>query len=89
VPVEDISRFETELLDHMRAKHKDILNEIRETKKLSDETADKLSEVVDHFKKGFGTSSGTSVVPDAHVEAMDEQDVEKESVRVRVPPPQN
>ncbi len=39
------------------------------------------------FKKGFATTDGSSVVPDAHVEAMEEADVEKESVQVRKPAP--
>ena len=37
------------------------------------------------FKKGFATTDGSSVVPDEHVDAMDEEDVEKESVKVRKP----
>jgi F-type H+-transporting ATPase subunit alpha len=39
------------------------------------------------FKRGFATSDGSSVVPDAHVAAMDEADVEKEAVQVRKPAP--
>ena len=56
-------------------------------KKLSEEAEDKLASIVDDFKKGFATTDGSSVVPDAHVEAMDEADVEKESVQVRKPAP--
>src|SRR6202047_1241792 len=37
VPVEDVSRFESELLDHVRASEADILTQIRETGKLGDE----------------------------------------------------
>jgi F-type H+-transporting ATPase subunit alpha len=36
VPVEDVRRFETELLDHMRASEDKILAGIRDTQKLSD-----------------------------------------------------
>jgi F-type H+-transporting ATPase subunit alpha len=84
VPVEDISRFEGEFLDHMRASHEDIFKEIRESRKLTDKTSDKLTEAVNQFKKGFSTTSGESVVPDEHVEALDE---DKEAVKVRKPPP--
>jgi F-type H+/Na+-transporting ATPase subunit alpha len=87
VPVEDVRRFETEFLDHMRAAHEDILKEIRETKQLSEETEDKLTDVINQFKKGFATSDGSSAVPDEHVSAMAEEDVEKESVKVRKPAP--
>jgi F-type H+-transporting ATPase subunit alpha len=87
VPVEDVRRFETEFLDHMRAAHEDILKEIRETKQLSEQTEDKLTDVINQFKKGFATSDGSSAVPDEHVDAMDEGDLEKESVKVRKPAP--
>jgi len=87
IPVEDVKRFETEFLDHMRASHAEILKEIRETKQLTEETEEKLAAIIDQFKRGFATSDGSSAVPDSHVEAMDEEDLEKESVKVRKPPP--
>jgi F-type H+/Na+-transporting ATPase subunit alpha len=87
VPVEDVSRFETELLDHIRASHDDILTDIRESQKLSDEASDKLTEAINQFKKGFAATGGGSVVPDEHVEALDEQELGKEAVKVRKPPP--
>ena len=87
VPVEDVSRFETELLDHIRASHKDILDDIRESKALSDETSDKLTDAINQFKKGFAATGGGSVVRDEHVEALDEEQLGKEAVKVRKPPP--
>jgi F-type H+/Na+-transporting ATPase subunit alpha len=87
VPVEDVRRFETELLDHMRASEEKILATIRDTQKLTDETADSLTEVINHFKNGFAASGGGSVVPDEHVEAMDAEELEKESVKVKKPAP--
>ena len=87
VPVDDVRRFETEFLDHVRGSHEEIFDDIRESKKLSDETADKLEDVINQFKRGFDTSDGSSAVPDEHADAMDEQDVGKESVKVRKPPP--
>jgi F-type H+-transporting ATPase subunit alpha len=87
VPVADVGRFELEFLDHIRASHPEILKEIRESKQLSDELSDKLTELVDQFKKGFATTDGSSVVPDEHVDAMDEADEGKESVQVRKPAP--
>jgi F-type H+/Na+-transporting ATPase subunit alpha len=88
VPVEDVRRFETELLDHMRASEEKILATIRDTQKLTDETADALTEVINHFKKGFAATGGGSVVPDEHVEALDEAELEKESVKVKKPAPE-
>ncbi len=53
VPVEDVRRFEQEFLEHVKASHEDILKEIRETKKLSEEAEEKLDDVINEFKKGF------------------------------------
>ena len=85
VPVEDVRRFETELLDHMRASEEKILTTIRDTQKLTDETAEELEKVINNFKKGFAASGGGSVVPDEHVAAMAEEELEKESVKVKKP----
>ncbi|WP_204806765.1 F0F1 ATP synthase subunit alpha [Mycobacterium riyadhense] len=87
VPVEDVRRFETELLDHMRASEEKILQEIRESQKLTDENADALTEVIQNFKKGFAATGGASVVPDEHVEALDEEKLAKEAVQVKKPAP--
>src|SRR5882724_3374837 len=87
VPTEDVRRFETELLDHLRASDKGILSDIRETQKLSEETENKLVEAINQFKKGFAASDGSSVVRDEHVDALADEDLEKESVKVRKPAP--
>jgi F-type H+-transporting ATPase subunit alpha len=87
VPVEDVGRFEAELLDHLRASEADILKGIRESQKLTDELSDKLVEAINHFKKGFAGTGGVSVVPDEHVEALDEAELGKEAVKVRKPAP--
>ena len=55
-------------------------------KKLPEETEEKLNDVINEFKKGFSATDGSSVVVnEAESEAMDEEDVEKESVKVRKP----
>ena len=88
VPVEDVKRFEAEFLENVKASHDDILKNIRETKKLPEEAEEKLVEVVNDFKKGFAATDGSSVVDnEAEAEALDPDDVEKESVKVRKPAP--
>ena len=87
VPVADVSRFESEFIEHLKASNSPVLGEIKTSQKLSDETAASLERIVADFKKGFATTDGSSVVPDAHVAAMDEADVEKEAVQVRKPAP--
>jgi F-type H+/Na+-transporting ATPase subunit alpha len=87
VPVEDVRRFETEFLDHLRASADGILSEIRESQKLAEEAENKLTEAVNEFKKGFAATGGGSVVPDEHVEALDEGKLAKEAVQVHKPAP--
>jgi F-type H+/Na+-transporting ATPase subunit alpha len=88
VPVEDVRRFETELLDHIRASEEKILTGIRESQKLTDETSDALVKVIDNFKKGFAATGGGSVVPEEHAEPLDEDELGKESVKVNKPAPE-
>jgi F-type H+-transporting ATPase subunit alpha len=87
VPVADVSRFEGEFLEHLRASNSTVLSDIKTSQKLTEDTEVALTEAVADFKRGFATSDGSSVVPDAHVAAMDEADVEKEAVKVRKPAP--
>ena len=87
VPVADVSRFEAEFIEHLSGANSGILTEIRTSQKLSEDTEASLTEAVADFKRGFATSDGSSVIPDAHVAAMDEADVEKEAVHVRKPAP--
>ena len=87
VPVEDVQKFEREFLEHVKGSQEGILKEIPESKKLSEELEEKLVKVVNDFKKGFDTTDGSSVVRDEHVDAMDDDDVEKESVKVKKPKP--
>ncbi|OBG06608.1 F0F1 ATP synthase subunit alpha [Mycolicibacter sinensis] len=87
VPVEDVARFESEFLDHIRASESDILAGIRESKKLSEEATEQLVASIGQFKKGFAATDGSSVVPDERVEALDEDELAKEAVQVRKAPP--
>ncbi|HME78161.1 MAG TPA: F0F1 ATP synthase subunit alpha [Mycobacterium sp.] len=87
VPVEDVRRFESEFLDHLRASEGGILSEIRESQKLTEDMENKLVETINEFKKGFAATGGGSVVPDEHVEALDEEKLAKEAVRVHKPAP--
>ncbi|ARU50446.1 F-type H+-transporting ATPase subunit alpha [Cellulosimicrobium cellulans] len=78
VPVEDVRRFESELLDHLR-RNTDVLSTIAETGKLSDETEAQLSSAVDVFRSGFLTGDGTPLVGgDTEDEA--ETEIEQEQI---------
>jgi F-type H+-transporting ATPase subunit alpha len=53
IEVEQIGRFETELLSEVRGAHSDILSTIRDSGQLSNETDAKLTAVLDEFAKKF------------------------------------
>jgi F-type H+-transporting ATPase subunit alpha len=84
VPIEDIRRFESEFLDHIKRTAPEVLETIRETGKFEDDTATKLKDLIKEFKKGFETSNHGLLVQEETVEAIDESDVEQEKItRVR------
>jgi F-type H+-transporting ATPase subunit alpha len=53
VRLEDISRFEKEIISYMNVHHKEIMDEILNTKNLSDELQQKLKEIIKNFLKTF------------------------------------
>jgi F-type H+-transporting ATPase subunit alpha len=84
VPIEDIRRFESELLDHIKRNESGLLETIRETGKFDDDAATKLKDLIKDFKQGFETTSHGLLVEEETVEAIDEGDVEQEKItRVR------
>jgi F-type H+-transporting ATPase subunit alpha len=88
VPVADIRRFESEFLDNVRRNHEGAFAEIRDTGKLSDENIERLKSITADFKKQFTASDGSSVVPkEEQAEALGEDEVEQETVKVNKPAP--
>jgi F-type H+-transporting ATPase subunit alpha len=83
VPVEDIRRFESELIDYIRRSHGGIFTGIRETNALGDDTETALKDAIAEFKKGFETTSH-GYLGQEKAEAIDEESVEQEKItRVR------
>jgi F-type H+-transporting ATPase subunit alpha len=79
VPVDDVLRFERELLDHLRH-HGDVLRNIRETKNFDDDTAAALREQIAEFKKGFQTSEGKLLAGREEHVALEEEEVTQEQI---------
>ncbi|MCU1408305.1 MAG: synthase subunit alpha [Microbacteriaceae bacterium] len=81
VPVEDVLRFERELLDHL-ARNTNVLTTLRETNVLSDETVATLNAEVDRFKLEFQTGEGKSLasVGKEQFEAIAVEDVNQEKI---------
>ncbi|WGW10487.1 F0F1 ATP synthase subunit alpha [Saxibacter everestensis] len=73
VPVADVLRFESELLDHL-SRHTEVLTTIRETKKLEDDTISAIEAALADFKAGFQTSEG------GHLGSEEQEAAEAEEV---------
>ncbi len=87
VPIEDVRRFETEFLDHLKRQRSGVLDAIRETSELSDDSLTALKDAMEEFRAGFEKSDGEMlVVPDA-VEPLTEEETGQETIARRVPPP--
>ncbi len=81
VPVEDVSRFESEFLDYVKRSHGDVLDAIRESGKFEDSSAETLESAYESFLDQFETSEGHSIKPGSEqVEALDDEDVEQEQI---------
>ncbi|HNP15918.1 MAG: F0F1 ATP synthase subunit alpha [Cryobacterium sp.] len=61
VPVEDILRFERELLDHL-ARHTKVLDTLRDSNVLDDKTVATLDKEIDKFKLQFQTGEGKPLI---------------------------
>jgi F-type H+-transporting ATPase subunit alpha len=81
VPLEDILRFERELLDYL-GRNTGILTTLRETNVLSDDTVAELTAAVDTFKREFQTGEGKSLASVGREEfvATKAEDVNQEKI---------
>ncbi len=94
VPVEDVPRFERDFLEAVKHNAPQVLSDIHESGKLSDDASDRIVEEIEKFKKGFSTSGGDAVTGE-HTEPGDEADAPMsaedegaESVRTHRPEPE-
>jgi F-type H+/Na+-transporting ATPase subunit alpha len=81
VPIEDVARFNREFLESLRHKNEGILAEIRDTGQWNDDLAERVTNAMNEFKKGFTTSEGKPLL-EAEAEAMSEDEVGQETVKV-------
>jgi F-type H+-transporting ATPase subunit alpha len=78
VPVEDVLRFERELLDYL-GRNTEVLNTLRDTNVLDDDTVSKLDAAVDQFKLEFQTGEGAALGSE-QVEELPVEDVNQEKI---------
>ena len=81
VPTEDVRRFEREFLDHLR-RNSQVLDTIRETRDLGDDTGAALEEQMAAFIRGFSTGEGKPLVQAGREESVPlaDEDVEQEQI---------
>jgi F-type H+-transporting ATPase subunit alpha len=78
VPIEDVGRFETGFLEYLRRQHPGVLDTIRETLDLTEDTITALKDAIEDFRKGFETSSGELLGgEDEPAEALEAEGQEK------------
>ncbi|KQM14269.1 ATP synthase subunit alpha [Plantibacter sp. Leaf171] len=78
VPVEDVLRFERELLDYL-GRNTEVLTTLRDTNVLDDDTVSKLDAAVDQFKLEFQTGEGAALGSE-QVEELPVEDVNQEKI---------
>ncbi|MCW2132638.1 MULTISPECIES: F0F1 ATP synthase subunit alpha [Crystallibacter] len=81
VPIEDINRFETEFLQHLRHRSS-VLTTIAQTNLLEDSTVQELDQQITEFKKGFFGEGDNQLVGAGREEydALAEEAVDQEKI---------
>lgn len=82
VPVEDVRRFESELLEHLQDTQPAVFEQIDGGVAFSDESKAALKSATANFKKSFQTSEGAPLASEAPVEALDEDELKKQQITV-------
>ncbi len=83
VPVEDVRRFDAELLEDLHRNSSEVYSDIEGGKALSEDNQKALVEATNNFKEGFTASDGSRVVNEADAEALDSDEVDHEKVTVK------
>jgi F-type H+/Na+-transporting ATPase subunit alpha len=86
VPIEDISRFETDFIDFLKRTHPGVLQAIRETRDLTEDTVTTLKDAIEEFRRGFETSTGELLGADDQAPPLEEEG--QETIARRVPKPE-
>ncbi|MDD7587433.1 MAG: F0F1 ATP synthase subunit alpha [Corynebacterium glucuronolyticum] len=82
VPVEDIRRFEAEMLEYMHQNAADVYEQIDGGVPLSDDSQQALVAKTTDFKLQFQTTDGTPVINEPPVDPLKEEDLKKNTITV-------
>ncbi|RIK15286.1 MAG: F0F1 ATP synthase subunit alpha [Acidobacteria bacterium] len=88
VPVSDVRRFEADWVDYLRREHQGLLDGIRESGKLGDDTEATLVEAMGAFKQEFDPDSSREVRTGSdedfeNIDGLESEDVDQEQIKVR------
>lgn len=84
VPVEDIRRFDAEFLDYVSRTKPEVMEAIRSTKDLSDDSVSVLEKAIADFKRQFTTSAGHVLVNDEPVAAVADEAIDPTQIKRQV-----
>ncbi|MGB6072831.1 MAG: F0F1 ATP synthase subunit alpha, partial [Rhodococcus sp. (in: high G+C Gram-positive bacteria)] len=82
VPVGDVRRFETELLEDLHRNASGVYDSISGGKALDEDNQKALTEATEKFKAGFVDSDGNRVVNEAEADTLNADEVSQEQVNV-------
>ena len=88
VPVSDVRRFEADWVDYLRREQQGLLDGIRESGKLGDDTEATLVEAMKAFKQEFDPDSSGEVRTGSdeefeNIDGLESEDVDQEQIKVR------
>ncbi|OLT43456.1 F0F1 ATP synthase subunit alpha [Serinicoccus sp. CNJ-927] len=87
VPVSDVRRFETEWVEFLRREHDGLLDGVRESGKLGDDTEQALADAMSAFQSEFTPDDSAEVglgsAEEDPAEAMDDDEVDQEQLTVQ------
>jgi F-type H+-transporting ATPase subunit alpha len=81
VPVEDIRRFDSEFLEFLERAKPELLDAIRTTTELSDDSVSVLQASIGEFKKQFTTTAGHLLVNDEPVAAVADEEIDPTQIK--------
>ena len=82
VPVEDIRRFEAELIEHLRSNASGVFDQIAGGTPFTEESQAQLKQSTSEFKRGFQTTDGTPIIREPEARAMEQDEVKQSEITV-------
>lgn len=82
VPVEDVRRFEEELLEHLHSNHAGVYEQIEGGQAMSGETQSELKSAIADFKRSFQTTEGETIINEVEPRALEDHEVKKSQITV-------